>query len=345
MRSCFFLSALLFAPAVCGQTPTYVYSPAGADVVPGTGGTQLPFSALSATYQQIHDFADMNQIAFRPAFSNTLTGRSWDVQINVGNTKVSSQQITTTFSTNLGLAKRVVGNQQTPFQKISFSTVSGSTNLPNPVGVIVPFAVSNVYVPVKGTHFCWEWRHKNASSTKAMLVDTVQATTSRGVILPSVGAGCSGAKASSSFIISRTSSSYKASLTNVPASTKALMMVGVQQKQTLLPGWCTNLEMVPLLHLFGNADGSGRWDYVAPMTVFKNIPSFKMLTQYAFLDGRQPFRVGLSDMAVYQTPLSGAYNISRAYKGTAGGTVQGDETATTATGTALSFGLILGIQL
>jgi len=351
-----FLSTLtLLAAALGAQTPKFVYSPAGAELVPGGGGNTIPFWSTSGTYQQIHDYDDMvragrggpivmKAIGFRPTANATLTGRTWELQLNIGNTTVSSQNMSTTFSTNLGTApKRVVGDQQNPFHKISFSSVTGS-GTPTQPGVIIPFTAAHIYVPVKGTHFCWEWRHKNASLNTTMSIDAIQGSSHRGLIKPSVGTGCSGATSSVGFVLSRIAISFKASLIGAPASAKALMMVGLQKKQTILPGWCANLETVPLLHVFGNADSTGRWDYVAPMSVFAGIPTFEMQVQYAFADNRQPLGIGLSDLGVYQTPLPGAHNISRAYKSTAYSTSNGDETATTATGTTVSYGLVVAFQ-
>jgi len=345
----------ILASVLSAQTPKFVYSPAGAEVMNGGGGNTVPFWSRTATYQQIHDYDDMvragggkpilmRAIGLRPFANAKLTGRSWDLQLNIGGSAVNSQNISSTFSINLGTApKRVVGDQTTPFQKVSFTTFTGSGS-PTQPGVILPFRSVHIYIPVKGTHFCWEWRHKNASLNTSMSVDAIQGISHRGLIKPSVGTGCSGATASVGFVLSRIITSFKASLTNVPASASALMMVGVQRKQTILGGWCSNLETVPLLHVFGKIDAFGRWDYVTPLSVFQNVPTFEMQVQYAVADSRQPFGVGLSNMAVYQTPLPGGYNISRVYKSAAYGAINGDEAATTAQGMTKSYGLVVAFQ-
>ncbi|MHC4921279.1 MAG: hypothetical protein ACYTKC_17020 [Planctomycetota bacterium] len=351
------LAVLTFvtAASVSAQAPTFVYSPAGAELMTGGSSNTVPFWSRSATYQQIHDHDDMvragggkpilmKAIGLRPFQNATLTGRSWELQLNVGITTVDSQNISTTFAANLGSKPtRVVGDLTTPFQKVSFSTFTGSGN-PTKPGVILPFRSTYICIPVKGNHFCWEWRHRNASLISFMSVDAIQGTAHRGLIKPSVGAGCSGATASAGFVLSRVITNFKASLASAPASAKALMMVGVQRKKTVLGGWCSSLETVPLVHVFGSTDFFGRWDFIAPLTAFKGTSTFELLIQYAFADNNQPFGVGLSNMAVYQTPLPGGYNMSRAYRSKASGSFNGDEQATTAQSITKSYGLVVGFQ-
>jgi len=341
-----------FLPA---QAPKYVYSPAGAELMKGGSNNSIPFGSFSATYQQIHDYADMvrtgrgapilmKALAFRPANTATISGRSWDLQVNLGNTTVDSQNVSKTFSTNLGSApKRVVGSQTTPFQRVSFNTFTGS-GTPTQPGVVIPFGALHIQVPIKGKHFCWEWRHKNASITTAMSMDAFFGANHRGLMKPSVGTGCSGASAGFSFVFIRPTQHFRSSLTGAPASARSLMMVGVERKQTILGGWCSNLETVPLVHVFGSTDASGRWDFTTPMTAFTGVPTFELLIQYAFADTRQPFGVGLSNMAAYQTPIPGAKNLARAWKSTPT-IASGEETATTATGTTKSWGLVVAFQL
>ena len=180
----------------------------------GNANNSIPFWGASATYQQIHDYDDMlrtgggkpilmKAMAFRPANTNPITGRTWELQVNLGSTTVSSQNISKTFSTNLGSApKRVVGSQTTPFQKVSFTTFKGS-GTPTKPGVVIPFGGLHVFVPVKGMNFCWEWRHKNASSTATMSMDAFNGLSHRGLIKPSVGSGCSNAIAGFKFVSTR----------------------------------------------------------------------------------------------------------------------------------------------
>ncbi len=49
----------ILTSAVSAQTPKYVYSPAGAEFMKGGSNNIVPFWSGSATYQQIHDYADM----------------------------------------------------------------------------------------------------------------------------------------------------------------------------------------------------------------------------------------------------------------------------------------------
>jgi len=348
------LPLMLLAVPLCAQTPKFVYSPAGAELMKGGSNNTIPFWSPTATYQQIHDYADMvrtgrgapilmKALAFRPATTATITGRTWDLQVNLGNTTVSSQSISKTFSVNLGTApKRVVGTQTTPFQRVSFNTFTGS-GTPTQPGVVIPFGALHIQIPVKGMNFCWEWRHKNASINTSMSMDAIQGANHRGLIKPSVGTGCSGATAGFSFVFVRPTQRFMSSLTGAPASTKSLMMVGVQQKQTILGGWCSSLETVPMVHVFGNTNASGRWDFTTPMTSFTGA-TFELSIQYAFADTRQPFGVGLSNMAVYQTPMPGVKNLARAWKSTST-IASGEETATTAAGTTKSYGLVVAFQL
>ena len=122
------------------------------------------------------------------------------------------------------------------------------------------------------------------------------------------------------------------------------MMAGVQRKQTVLGGWCSNLETVPIVHVFGNTDLVGRWNFTTPMTSLQGVASFELLIQYAFVDSRQPFGVGLSNMAAYQTPMPGGRNIARAFKST-GSATNGDETATTAQRISKNYGLVVAFKL
>ena len=168
------VSTLLFVPAVSAQAPKYLYSPAGAGSQAGGLQTNIPWHGRSATLQQIHDYDEMARVSggkplaitmkglgFRPVGKVQWLGRSWEVRLSVGQSPNSSNKISVTFTNNL-TNSRVVFGTKTLFTKLSFKTLSGVGD-PNPIGFEVPFASTYVYVPVKNKHFCWEWRHQNAS--------------------------------------------------------------------------------------------------------------------------------------------------------------------------------------
>jgi len=347
-------------PATVAAQPTFAWSPAGAHLIGGGLGNSIPFWASSATYQQVHDHSDMVQlgggnpiimkgIAFRPFKTSTWNGRSIEVQVNMGGTAVTSQTISTTFSTNLGgKPVRVVGDSQTPFQKFTFPSFTGKGD-PNPPGIIVPFKSTWIWLNTKNNNLCWEWRHKNASSNQAGILDAFNGIAPGGVVRANVGRGCTPSastvpsRASISKLGAFTGSRVNISLFGATASARALLMAGVKRQRTVLPGWCSNLELVPVLHLYGQTTLVGTWNMQQPVTVFSGVPTFELLVQYAYADKSQPGGVGLSDMAVYQTPLGGTWHVSRVYNPTSPSTAGGNETATTGI-TSKNLGLVTGFQ-
>jgi hypothetical protein len=139
------LLAVVVLPNAASAQPVFAWSPAGSHLIGGGFGDTVPFWAASATYQQVHDHSEMVQlgggnaivikgIAFRASRTAYWKGRSMDVQINIGGTGVTSQNISTTFSTNLGgNPVRVVGDSQTPFQTLNFYSFTGNGD-PNLAG-------------------------------------------------------------------------------------------------------------------------------------------------------------------------------------------------------------------
>ncbi len=340
--------------------PTFAWSPAGAHLIGGGLGNTVPFWASSATYQQVHDHSEMVQlgggnpiimrgIAFRASRTASWSARSMDVQVNISGTGATSQSISTTFSTNLGgNPVRVVGDSQTPFQRFSFPTFTGAGD-PNPPGIVAPFKTTWIWLNTTNNNLCWEWRHKNASSNQAGSLDGFNAIAPGGVVKSNVGLGCvpSGSTAPSSASISMlgalTGSQLSIMLRNATTNARALMMAGFKRQRTVLPGWCSNLELLPVVHLYGQTAATGLWNYRVPVSVFSGVPTFELLVQYAFLDQGLPGGIGLSDMAVYQTPLGGIWHVSRAYHPASASTTSGNETATTGL-TSLRVGLVTGFQ-
>ena len=317
------LSAFALAPATPAQAPKYLFSPAGAEFMQAGSGNTIPWWSRSSTYQQIHDYDEMVAVAggrplpvvmkglgFRPWRLNTLGGRTWDLRVAVGHSPNAAASASTTFANNLPKPTVVVATGTT-FQKFSFKTVKGvntapglNTAKPNPVGFTIPFKSRFVYIPLKNNHFCWELRYMNATSTSFMFTDAIINLSSRGIVKASVGSGCGNAKSTASVVrVSNTAFNYQTQLSGAPGGAQALMMVGLQRKKTQLPGWCSALETVPLLLLNGGTNGSGVWTFQAALASARNVPSFELLVQYAFIDKSQGVGIGLSDMSVYQTPL------------------------------------------
>lgn len=351
----FTLTVAILVPGLTAQTPRYLFSPAGAEHMQGGADNTIPWWNTTATYQQIHDHDEMVAVAggkpapvvmrglgFRPARTQTLTGRTWELRLSVGHSPNSSANGSTTFSSNLPKPTVVFGSTTT-FNKFSFPTVTGtSTTLaPNGIGFTVPFQQTYAYIPITNNHFCWEWRHRNASTGAFMFTDAQLNRSSRGIVKASVGKGCGNASSIASVVpINNTTFEYQTQLTGAPGNARALLMVGVQRQHTPLPGWCSSLELVPVIHAYGTTDASGAWTLKGPLTTFDNVASFELLAQYAYADNNQPFGVGLSDASAFQTPLRTPPLMSRVYTASTG---SNHETATAGTFGPL-FGLVVAFQ-
>ncbi|MHC4078746.1 MAG: hypothetical protein ACYST0_09960, partial [Planctomycetota bacterium] len=322
-------ATLFLAPAVSAQAPKYLYSPAGAATQAGGGGwSDVPWHGKSATLQQIHDYDEMARVSggkpaaitmkglgFRPAGKAQWLGRSWEVRLSMGQSPNSANKASVTFTTNLTNA-RVMFGTSTTFQKLSFQTVTGVGD-PNPIAVTVPFGSTYVYVPVKNKHFCWEWRHQNGSINTPMSADVASGVYGIGTVMPSIGTGCS-AWSDTNVNFQGGDYYYQNTLSGAPANTKALAMVGLQKQHTRLPGWCSNLELLPLVHVPGTTDAAGSWVTIrTPISALRGVPQFTLYMQYAFLDKRRPFGIGLSNASSYRTNLPGGWNMSRVYRSVA----------------------------
>ncbi len=114
IRTTLVLSALVLVPSLAAQAPKYLYSPAGATTQAGGVNNTIPWWAQAASYQQIHDYAEMVGVAggkpipmimkglgFRPAGTSTLTGRTWELRLAVGQCPKSADNASATFSSNL----------------------------------------------------------------------------------------------------------------------------------------------------------------------------------------------------------------------------------------------------
>ncbi|MHC4078747.1 MAG: hypothetical protein ACYST0_09965 [Planctomycetota bacterium] len=353
----FVFTALLVVPGLDAQAPKYLYSPAGSEKegggLAGFVANWPPWQSGSATYQQIHDYAEMVRVAggkpvaitmkglgFRPVGKTQLLGRTWELRLSMGHSPNSSVKISATFTNNLTNA-RVVYGTSTTFSKFSFTTVTG-TGDPNPIGFTVPFATTYVYLPIKNNHFCWEWRHRNASTLAPMVCDFVSGQYGPGTRLPSIGNGCN-AWSDIGLPTSLGRRLYVSTLSGASANTRAMAMLGLTKQQTRLPGWCSNLETIPVLHVFGKTNGAGSMSFSSPTTVLRGVPQFTLYVQYAFADSRQPFGVGLSNMSAYRTNLPGGWNIGRVFSAGFNSNVNTHATATKGVVETV-YGLVVGFQ-
>ena len=353
------VSSLGFAPDLAAQT--FLWSPAGTAKALGNSNNRIPFWSQSATYQQIHDKEDMNLVnggkpismkglAMRPAQRTAITGRTWDMRISLSHTKVTSQGASSTFSTNLGTASKIVFGTSTGYTKFSWKnfTHTGGPGAPSAPAYTIPFTSTFTYVPVVG-NLCWEWRHKNATTIARMSMDATSAIAQRGAIGRSFGTGCTvkgnTRPATARIITSRVAFpdyNFQADLTNAPPNASAMLVLGLKQQRTQIPGWCTSIEIAPLIFLPGKTDGTGAWKVLAPLTALKGTRPFMVFLQYAFTDKTQTAGLGLSSTASYTTPnISGAHAFTRIYNAPFQSTTNGAELATSGT-VGRNFGLVVG---
>ena len=345
----------LVTTAAAQSTTTYVWSPPNCATLAGDGGNTIPFWSASATYQQIHDAPVMPEtattikgLALRPS-STSIAGRSWDLNLWMGHTSVTSFKASTTFSSNYSMTPTQVVGTSTTWKKFSFPNFSKSGLTP---AFTIPLDKSFVYLGALG-NFCWEWRSKNGTSTTSMGMDIVsgQATNNKGTTLPSVGTGCTPTGGSSASTASLTSvrtvsSAYhqhlELKLSNAPANVAAFLSLGLNS-QTYNIGWCTPV-MVPAFLVPGKTDGSGSWTIERTLADLGGDPSYKLYTQYAYADSGHTAGLGLSNVAAFQTPrIPGAHGVSRIYKSTAWSTSNGEESATSGSSTR-GYGLVIGLQ-
>jgi hypothetical protein len=179
----------------------------------------------------------------------------------------------------------------------------------------------------------FEWRHKNNSSgTVSSPMDRMSGNSAVGRAMPSEGKGCTptGGGNASTASMSGTTSTF---------ATTLIMAAGVA-RQKFAPGWCSAVELSPLVYLTGTTSATGSWTLQQPHTAFDNVHSFELLMQFAYADSVLPGGLGLSDMAVYRTPLWGGSNTSRIYA-LGDRSKNGLETATTGS-VARKWGYVVG---
>lgn len=343
--------AMLLAP-LGAQAQKYIWSPTGADKAPGGTNNMIPFTSTSATYQQIHDGLDFGVLpvqvkgmGMRNYGARTVPGRSWDMRITLSHTKVTAATATGTFTTNLGTTNtQIVYGSATTFATFSWKTFT-STGTVNPPSFTIPFNSPYSYVPPAG-NLCWEWRFKNASSIASMGMDAVAGSYQQGSVLASVGTGCvvkgNPSPATARISMPRVNSLYqfRAALSYATKSSPAVMALGLTKKTQNL-GFCTALELVPAILLFGTTDGGGAWAFQGPLSALQGIRPTDFFVQFGFND--PTLGLGLSNLAGYRSPaIPGGHGVSRIYKAKHQGTFNGDELATTTTTKSVSYGLVVG---
>lgn len=348
------LSISILAPILGAQAPTYFWSPRGADKYVGDTDETIPFVAVSASYQQIHDAGDfgtapvqMKGMAFRPNKKKANAGRSWDLRITLSHTKVDANSMSRTYSTNLaGTNTTVVYGTTTTFNTFSWpTTTSIVSTTPQPPIFTVPFNQTYTYVPSLG-NLCWEWRYINGTSNTKIPVDAVSGSGQGGKVLANVGKGCFAGTSVAPATATITSSTigtrgymFQSTLTNATSSQAAILALGVTANSQNF-GWCTKVELAPMTYIYGKTDASGSWTFQTPIKSAAGVSAVSFYEQYAYSDPGQTAGLGLSDMAGYTTPeIPGASGVSRVFRSNTvanGSEVAGDGTLT------LRLGLIVG---
>jgi hypothetical protein len=303
-----FCSALLHA-----QT---VVAPPGADVVEGNSAINAPFWNASATYQQIHDSADIATLAGGAPvlvirglalrkdgeILQPTTARTIDLQISLNHTSISPDAPSNDFATNLGAGATAV----LPMARFQVPALQHAST-PNPFAVVIPFAAPFVYLPQNG-HLVWEWRHTNNSDTSPMPMDGWDGN----LMLPGeeVGVGCLATgrteRAVSGLSIWLAQSVLDYGLSGAPAHAPLAVFFSILRTPVVLPGACSRLELTPMVAFGGVADPFGDFGFQSPISDLRGTPQVDLLAQGVFLDAGLRFGVGVTTMAVARLPLQGA---------------------------------------
>jgi len=303
----------VLAATATAQTTKYAVTPAGAEFHPGNGANTFPFRGISAHYQQIHNANDMGRlngggvlvmsaIGFRPGRTYAIAARQWDLQISLSPTSVNAASMSTTFSANATTTPTAV----LPYTKISAPAGAGtSTTVPNKILWSFPFKSLYIYSPLTGKHLLWEWQSKNGNAYVITFMDACSGTNSPVARVASLGNGCTAtgktSPAQAQGFINTTSASL--TLANAPASTQALLWVGVQRIGLTGPGWCSSLYVNPLLAVAGTTDSTGTWRAVSvPASSLPSTSYFEAFAQFGFADKGLAGGFGLSDMAAFAGP-------------------------------------------
>lgn len=338
--------AILFAAGTLAAQ-TLHHAPNAHATLEGGSNNTIPWWSQSGTYQQVHDASDLAAVFGSPVavinsihlrkdgFSGgTVAARTLDLEINLGHTTISAAAPSTTFATNLGSSPANV----LPYTTISLPALS-NTSLPNPAGWSFPFATPFTYVSATG-NLCWEFRHRNASVTSAVL-DAVSINNLTS--FPAFGGGCIATGQTQAASISTRSlalntGNYRNLLARGAASAPAALLLGGARQQITIPGLCAALEFLPLVDLPGGTDGAGSWDLTIPLGSLVGSPSATLISQFVFVDAGLGLGIGVSDAWQVTTPPLSINNVARIWYAPSGGTT-GFELGTTGT-TGSSYGLV-----
>jgi hypothetical protein len=346
------LSALLPATILCAglSAQTYHVAPSGHDVTEGTTNNTIPFWSVSATYQQIHDAADLNTVFGGPVAvinsinfrkDGTLSGgtpaKAFELEISMGMTSVSPLAYSTTFATNIGATPQVV----LPYTPLNLPALTNSS-VPNPMGWQIPFATPFTYISAAG-NLCWEFRLKNgASGTAAM--DASSRTGS--IVYPNLGTGCIATGQTSAAAIGTKSLSMSTGVwsnrldrAEANAPTVQLIGLGPVTGPFPLPGFCTDLQFLPMASVTGVASATGQWTSALTFGSLLDAPSIEIQAQFAWIDSALPNNVGLSNATNLGIPLDSIRSVCRVYLSPSGGAA-GNELGLTATGGSSRYGLV-----
>lgn len=351
MHSLTALTTLALAASALAQN--IAYSPSGSRTLEGGDNNTIPLWSDSATYMQIHDHENMDATLggqATPLLGLTLrkdaggapiAGRTFTLQITVSATPVTTRSASSSFAANLGGGAVVV----LPFGQVSFPTLI-DTAVPNPPGIVVPWATPFPFTPTPGVSLCWEWRHRAATSRANGALDAVNVNNA--AIAANEGTGCvAGGQFSAASIdlvsLNLPAQTYQNRLARGAVSSGAVFLLGVQRTTLQLPGQCAPVLTNPLVFLPGATDATGQWDLLFSTPDLRPLGRAEILGQFVWVDPTLPVGFGVSDMSVAITPLRGTYYMGRFYAAPYNGGA-GFDTATNAMGSDLGYGLVVGFM-
>ena len=331
---------VLIGQALPAQVTTYI-APFGYQTGEGNSGNTIPWWSGSATYQQVHDAADLAAVfpvpvaiikglSFRKDASSSvgLTARTMDAQITLGATSVTASTMSGTFANNLGANPTLV----LPYTNLSFPALL-NVSTPNPQAWFYPFATPFPYLMTLG-NLCWELRIKNSSSNVAGYNDAISSTAVP-LFGSFLGTGCLATGQTSSSRIGARSLDFATgtllhALEYARASSPAALCLGASAQVITVPGLCASFQTLPLLTLNGTTDAVGTWNSSVTFGSLLPYPAAKLFVQFAFLDTGLTHGFGVSPCSPITLPAPGAGSASRVWA-TTSGSGQGNETATTGT--------------
>jgi hypothetical protein len=297
----------------------------------GNNGNTFPLGQFNSSYQQIHDAVDMGALNggfpmilsgmdFRPALSYQMTARTFEVQITLSATSVTSAAMSTTFTANFGTQTSVV----LPFTRVNLPAGGGNGSNPNatlwkfPFTTIFPYAASN-------GNLCWDWRQRSSTSNASTFFDSTS-TTPTTPITKSVGTGCTatGQTTAATANLTLSAPNLVAALANGRATSPAFVALGTMR--TVTPLWCGTLYVAPAIIAGGITDSSGGWTVgTFPASTLSVSPYAELFMQYAFADAGVSGGVGLSNYAVGGGPPNGTLYVARLWNNTSSTEITGSK--------------------